>query len=97
MLEMQNHDKYQFAKDLLAPQRDKLIKGVLQKQEELFQEILSAHGLTMNDMALHGSVQTIGDTKTLFYKEKPIAFFTKEEIKTEGNKTTLSQKYKILK
>lgn len=97
MLEMQNHDKYQLASDLLAPKRDELIKGFLQKKEELFQEILSAHGLTMNDMALHGSMQTIGDTKTLFYKEKPIAFFTKEEIKTEGNNITLSQKYKILK
>jgi hypothetical protein len=51
----------------------------------------------MNDMALHGSRQTIGDTQTLFYKEKPIAFFTKEEIKTECNVTTISQKYKILK
>lgn len=97
MLEMQNHDKYQLTSDLLAPKRDELIKGFLQKQEELFQEILSAHGLTMNDMALHGSMQTIGDTKTFFYKEKPIAFFTKEEIKTEGNNITLSQKYKILK
>lgn len=97
MLEMQNHDKYQLASDLLAQKRDELIKGFLQKQEELFQEILSAHGLTMNDMALHGSMQTIGHTKTLFYKEKPIAFFTKEEIKTEGNNITLSQKYKILK
>lgn len=70
MLEMQNHDKYQLASDLLAQKRDELIKGFLQKQEELFQEILSAHGLTMNDMALHGSMQTIGHTKTLFFTKK---------------------------
>jgi hypothetical protein len=97
MLEIQDYDKYQLANDLLAQKKNELIKGFLQKQEEIFQEILSAHGLTMNDMALHGSRQTIGDTQTLFYKEKPIAFFTKEEIKTECNVTTISQKYKILK
>lgn len=97
MFEIQDHDKYQAANDLLAQKKNELIKGFLQKQNEIFQEILSAHGLTMSDMAMHGSMQTIGGTKTLFYKEKPIALFTKEEIKTEGNTTTLSQKYKILK
>jgi hypothetical protein len=97
MFEIQDHDKYQLVNDILAPKRDELIKGFLQKQEEILKEILSAHGLTMNDMALHGSMQTIGDTQTLFYKDKPIAFSMKEEIKTEGNTTSLSQKYKILK
>lgn len=97
MLEIQDHDKYQLANDLIDKKKNELIKGFLQKQNEIFQEILSAHGLTINDMALHGLMQTIGDTQTFFYKDKPIAIFTKEEIKTEGNTVTLSQKYKILK
>lgn len=96
-MELDNIEKYSLKNDLLAQKRKELIKGFLQKQNEIFQEILSAHGLTMNDIALHGLMQTIGDIQTLFYKEKPIAFFMKEEIKTDGNTTTLSQKYKILK
>ena len=79
MFEIQDYDKYQLANDLLAQKRDELIKGFIQKQNEILQEILSAHGLTMNDMALHGSMQTIGDTKTFFYKEKPIAFLPKKK------------------
>jgi hypothetical protein len=73
------------------------LRGFFQKQEELLKEILSAHNLTERDIKLYGEMQTISDTKTLFYKGKPFAFFAKEEIKTEGGVTTLSQKYKIIK
>lgn len=98
MFKIENADieKYSIKNNPLAEKTDQLIKCVLQKQEELFQEILSAHNLTERDIKLHGEMQTIGGTKTLFYKDKPIAFFTKEEIRTEGNIITLSQKYKII-
>lgn len=84
-------------KELFATAKVALIKGFRQKQEEILQEILSAHNLTERDIVLHGSKQIMGGIATLFYKDKPIAVFTKEEIKTEGNVTTLSQKYEVLK
>ena len=97
MFKIKNYEKYLLKNNPLEEKTDQLIKGFSQKQEEILREILSAHNLTERDISLYGEMQTIGDTKTLFYKEKPIAFFTKEEIKTEGNNITLSQKYKILK
>lgn len=97
MFEIKDDKKYLLKNNPLAEKTDQLIKGFLQKQEELLKEILSAHNLTERDIKLHGKMLTISDTRTLFYKDKPIAFFTKEEIKTEGGVTTLSQKYKIIK
>ena len=99
MFKIKNADieKYSIKNNPLAEKTDQLIKGFLQKQEEVLKETLATHGLTVQDIALHGEMRTNGDIKTLFYKGKPIAFFTKEEIKTDGNITTLSQKYKILK
>jgi hypothetical protein len=97
MFEIKDTEKYSIKNNPLAEKTDQLIKGVRQKQEEILQEILSAHNLTKRDIILHGSKQIMGGITTIFYKDKPIAVFTKEEIKTEGNVTTLSQKYEILK
>ena len=97
MFEIKDDKKYLLKNNSLAEKTDQLIERFFQKQEELLKEILSAHNLTERDINLYGEMQTISDTKTLFYKDKPIAFFAKEEIKTEGGVTTLSQKYKIIK
>ena len=97
MFEIKDDKKYLLKNNPLAEKTDQLIERFFQKQEELLKEILSAHNLTERDINLYGEMQTISDTKTLFYKDKPIAFFAKEEIKTEGSVTTLSQKYKIIK
>ena len=97
MFEIKDIEKYSIKNNPLAEKTDQLIKGFRQKQEEILQEILSAHNLTERDIILHGSKQIMGGITTVFYKDKPIAVFTNEEIKTEGSITTLSQKYKILK
>lgn len=97
MFEIKDTEKYSIKNNPLAEKTDRLIKGFRQKQEEILQEILSDHNLNERDIILHGSKQIMRGMTALFYKDKPIAVFAKEEIKTEGNVATLSQKYEILK
>ena len=97
MFEIKDAGKYLLKNNPLAEKTDEMITGLLRKQNEILKEILNAHAIELKDFFLHGSRQIQGNETVIFYKDRPIAIFTKEEMKTDGNTTTLSQKYKILK